>query len=274
MKKTGEVNMNKNSNIEKQIFVSLGFENEIAIITIDNPPVNSLTKEVMSELSSTLDTLGKKREVRAAIITGSGEKCFVAGADINQFPHLDGKSGEEMVRYGQEIFNKINHLSFPVICAVNGLALGGGCELVLACDIRVAAENAKFGFPEVGLGIIPGYGGTQRLPRLVGIGKAKELIFSGEPISSQEAYRLGLIEKLVPTGEALQQALELARKVVKRGPLAVSKAKQVINQGIEMTLQDGLDLEARFSGELFGSQDKNEGAKAFFEKRVPIFKGV
>ena len=266
--------MKENRNLEKRALVRLELEAEIAVITIDNPTVNALTSEVMAELSKAFDTLEKNKNVRAAIITGAGEKCFVAGADINQFPQLDGESGAEMVRAGKKIFNKIDNLSIPVICAVNGLALGGGCELVLACDIRVVSENAKFGFPEVGLGIIPGYGGTQRLPRLVGIGKAKELICSGESISAKEAYRLGLVERLVPAGEALQQALELAKTIVKRGPLAVSKAKQVINQGVEMTLQEGLDLETQLSGELFGTDDKNEGAKAFFEKRAPIFKNV
>jgi len=253
--------------------VRMELDSQIAVITIDNPPVNALNSEVMGGLNGILDQLAGLSDIRAVIVTGAGEKAFVAGADIKQFPDLNEVSGRELVTAGQAIFNKIGRLNLPVICAVNGYALGGGCELALACDIRVASANAKFGLPEVSLGIIPGYGGTQRLARLVGAGKAKELIFSGDQISADEAFRIGLVEKLVPVGEALQSALALAEKIIKRGPLAVAKAKQAIDQGLQMTLQEGLALEANVFGELCASEDKNEGALAFLEKREPRFKG-
>jgi enoyl-CoA hydratase len=266
-------NLSKYFNEQNLKTVKVELQNDIVIITIDNPPVNALTKEVMMELSESLDNLKEMSHLRVAILTGEGDRFFVAGADIKQFPHLDGESGEELVREGNAIFNKIQRLTFPVLCAVNGMALGGGCELILACDIRIASENAVFGFPEVGLGIIPGYGGTQRLPRLVGGGKAKELIFSGDPISAEEAYRIGLVQRLVPPGKALEETMKLAESIAKRAPLAVAKAKEVINQGMDVTLQEGINLESRASRQLFDTDDKNEGAKAFIDKRKPVFKG-
>jgi len=259
--------------IDRKGLVNFEVEGSLAIVTINNPPVNALNAEVMEELNGTLDRLAEKRECRVVIITGAGEKAFVAGADIRQFPELDEITGKSMVLYGQAIFNRISQMNIPVICAVNGYVLGGGCELALACDIRIAAMNAKFGFPEVGLGIIPGYGGTQRLARLVGSGKAKEMIFSGETLSAEEAYRIGMAEKLVPVGEALQAAKDLAKKIMSQGPMAVEKAKQAIDLGLDMGLQKGLQLEADLFGQLCTTEDKNEGAKAFLEKRSPNFEG-
>lgn len=253
--------------------IQLHVEEQIAVLEMNNPPVNALSSIVLAELSKVIDHLEESKDIRVAIITGVGPKFFVAGADIKQFPSLDEVSGKELITYGRKIFDRIADLNIPVICAVNGLALGGGCELALACDIRIASPNAKFGFPEVGLGIFPGYGGTQRLPRLVGIGKAKEIIFSGEPIKAEEAYRIGLVEKLAPEGESLQVAKDLAGKIISKAPIAVSMAKKVMNQGIEMALQEGLELESNYFGKLCKTEDKNEGANAFLEKRAPKFSG-
>jgi enoyl-CoA hydratase len=262
-----------NLQVEKFTTIHVQVEEQIAVLEINNPPVNALTSTVFAELSIALDQLGESTDIRAVIITGIGNKFFVAGADIKQFPLLDEVSGKELATYGRKIFDRIADLNIPVLCAVNGLALGGGCELALACDIRIASTTAKFGFPEVGLGIFPGYGGTQRLPRLVGSGKAKEIIFSGEAIKAEEAYRIGLVEKLAPEGESLQVAKELARKIISKAPIAVSTAKAVINQGIEMPLQEGLELESEHFAKLCNTEDKNEGTNAFMEKRAPQFSG-
>lgn len=253
--------------------VRLEFEGGVAVVTLHNPPVNALNAALLEQLDKVLDELGQQDELRAVIITGAGEKAFVAGADIKQFPELKEESGKALSEYGQKVIHNISRLRKPVICAVNGFALGGGCEVALACDIRIAAMNAKFGLPEVGLGIIPGYGGTQRLARLVGAGKAKELIFSGEAISAEEAYRIGLADSLAPVGEAVQAAKKLANTIAARGPIAVEKAKEAIDRGLEMSLEEGLKLEAELFGQLCTTEDKNEGAKAFLEKRPPSFQG-
>lgn len=258
--------------IEEKQFFQVEVEDSLAILTIDHPPVNTLNPEILDQLDEIFNQLAQNPDIRVAILTGQGEKAFVAGADIKQFPELDEKAGKALAAHGQEILNKISQLPFPVICAINGFALGAGCELSLACDIRIASKNAKFGLPEVGLGIIPGYGGTQRLAKLVGIGKAKELIFSGELISAEEAYRIGLVERLVPVGESLNSAKELANQIAKKGPIAVQKAKQAIEQGSSMSIQEGLKLEAMLFSQLCETEDKNEGARAFLEKRTPNFK--
>ena len=259
--------------VEELTTVQVIVEEQIAILELNNPPVNALTSTVMAELIVALDQLEEMADLRAAIITGAGNKFFVAGADIKQFPSLTEATGKELITYGRMIFDRIADLKFPVLCAVNGLALGGGCELALACDIRIASANAKFGLPEVGLGIFPGYGGTQRLPRLVGLGKAKEIIFSGEPIKADEAYRIGLVDKLAPEGESLLVAKELAHKIIAKAPMAVSMAKKVMNQGVETSLHEGLELESEFFSKLCGTEDKNEGTQAFLEKRTPQFSG-
>jgi enoyl-CoA hydratase len=262
-----------NQQVEKLTTIKFYVEEQIAILVLDNPPVNALTSTVLAELSIALDQLDESTDIRAAIITGVGNKFFVAGADIKQFPLLDEVSGKELITYGRKIFDRIADMNIPIVCAVNGLALGGGCELALSCDVRIASANAKFGFPEVGLGIFPGYGGTQRLPRLVGIGKAKEMIFSGDAINAEEAYRIGLVEILTPVGESLQVAKDLASKILSKAPIAVSMAKKVINQGVELPLQVGLELESEHFAKLCNTEDKNEGTKAFMEKRSPQFSG-
>ena len=249
-------------------------EDRLAIVTLNRPPVNALSQEVLDALEQVFDDLVKDDTVGAVILTGSGEKAFVAGADISEFPKLNSANGEKLSRRGQQVFQKIADFPAPVIAAVNGFALGGGLELALACDIRVVAENAKVGLPEVTLGIFPGYAGTQRLPRFIGVGKAKELIFSGQMIDGAEAYRLGIAEYLTPVGESVNKAREIAGKILKVGPLAVRLAKQSVNQGLDLSLEEGQKLEAKLFAKLCDSEDQKEGAMAFLEKRPPNFKGM
>ena len=253
--------------------VTLEVAEAIALVTISNPPVNALSAQVFAELAAALDELCRRRDVGAVIITGAGERAFVAGADVTQFPSLDGVSGADFSRRGQGVFDKIEELPVVSIAAVNGAALGGGCELALVCDLRVAAENAVFGQPEVNLGVMPGYGGTQRLPRLIGAGLAKELIFTGDPVSAQEAYRIGLVNRVAPRGQAVEEARNLARKILSRAPIGVRVAKQCINRGLQTSLREGLALEAAAFGGLFETEDAKEGVKAFLEKRAPVFRG-
>lgn len=245
-------------------------EGRIGIITIDSPPVNALDKELLTELSDVVDAIAD--EVGVVIVTGAGERAFVAGADIKEFPQLKGDAGEQLCRRGQGIFQKIADLKQPVIAAVDGHALGGGLELALACDFRVATRKSNLGLPETSLGVIPGYGGTQRLARLIGPGKAKQMIFSAEPLNGEEAYRIGLVEVLAE-GDVMAAAKEWAYKILKRGPLAVQAAKRAVNQGMETTVEEGLKIEASQFGSICDSEDKNEGVAAFFEKRKPNFQG-
>ena len=248
-------------------------EDRLVTVTLNRPPVNALSKEVMDALADTFDELAKDDTIGAVIVTGAGEKAFVAGADITEFPKLNSSNGEKLSRRGQEVFQKIADFPAPVIAAVNGFALGGGMELALACDIRVVAENAKVGLPEVTLGIFPGYAGTQRLPRIISAGKAKELIFSGAMIDAAEAYRIGIADHLTPAGESVNKAREVAGAILKAGPVAVRLAKQAVNSGLDQTLAEGQKTEAKLFADLCDTEDQKEGAKAFMEKRPPQFKG-
>ncbi len=253
--------------------VLINREERLAIVTLNRPPVNALNQEVLDALEATFAELANDETVGAVILTGSGEKAFVAGADITEFPKLNSANGEKLSRRGQEVFQKIADFPAPVIAAVNGFALGGGLELALACDIRVVADSARVGLPEVTLGIFPGYAGTQRLPRLIGIGKAKELVFTGMMIDGAEAFRIGIADYLVPAAEVVARAKEIAAKILKVGPLAVRLAKQAVNQGLDLTLEEGQKLEAALFAKLCDSEDQKEGAMAFLEKRPPAFKG-
>ena len=260
--------------MEEKQFVRCEFEQEIAIVIIDNQPsLNALNSPTLTQLDKIFDELSKKPEVKGVIITGAGEKAFVAGADISEFLKIQGEEAVKFMSRGQRVFDKIESFDRPVIAAVNGFALGGGNELALCCDIRIAAENAVFGQPEVNLGIIPGYGGTQRLPRLIGPGRAKAIIFGDERVNAQEALRIGLVDRVAARGEALEEAKKLLKKILMKGPVAVRMAKKAINEGLTLSLREGLDLEARCSGVCFGTKDKDEGAKAFLEKRPAQFKG-
>jgi enoyl-CoA hydratase len=259
--------------MEKQL-VKFVIEEGIALVTIDNPAsLNALNAPTLTQLDQVFDQLAGNPEVKGVIITGGGEKSFVAGADINEFLQVKGDTAPGFMARGQRIFDKIEAFDRPVIAAINGFALGGGNELAMCCDIRIAAENALFGQPEVNLGIIPGYGGTQRLPRLIGPGKAKEIIFADERISAQEALRIGLVQRVVPKGQAVEEAKKLMKKILAKGPVAIRMAKKAINEGLGMSLRAGLDLEGQCQGVCFGSEDKNEGAQAFLEKRTANFKG-
>ena len=245
----------------------------LAVVVIDNPPVNALNETVISELDAIIEELSGNSSVQVVIVTGAGEKAFVAGADIKQFLDMDVATGKALVRRGQQIFTRLSTLKQPVIAAVHGFALGGGCELALACDIRIASENAVMGVPEVSLGVIPGYGGTQRLPRLVGPSRAMSMILTGDPIKAEEALRIGLVDKVVPTGEALNEAKAMAKRIMSRGPLAVQAAKRAIYEGMKVSLEEGISFEADCFSELCNTEDQKEGANAFLGKRKPNFQG-
>ena len=254
-------------------FISYVIEKATAIIVINRPPVNALNSDLMNELGEAFEEIGSNANVRAVILTGAGGRVFVAGADVNDVLGYGRQEGEDFSFMGQKIINKIANFNRPVICAVNGLALGGGCELAMACDIRIMSEKASMGQPESGLGLIPGAGGTQRLPRLVSPGMAKLLLFTGDSISAHEALRIGLVEKVVPADQVLDAAKEVADKIANKGPEAIRLIKQAINEGLDLTLSDALNLEGRLFGEVCGTEDKNEGIRAFLEKRAPKYQG-
>lgn len=247
-------------------------KNGIASITINRPnALNALNRALLSELSSAFREAAEDESVKAVILTGEG-KAFVAGADISEMKGLSAIEGKEMMAKGHALMNFIEAMKKPVIAAVNGFALGGGCELAMAADIRIASEKAKFGQPEVNLGIIPGFGGTQRLPRLVGAGMGKYLIMTGETISADEAYRIGLVEKVVPPEELAGAAEKVARTIMEKAPLAIAAAKSVINIGYNLDILTASQLETEASATPFGSYDKNEGMGAFLEKRPAVFR--
>ncbi|MGX6970847.1 enoyl-CoA hydratase-related protein [Vagococcus bubulae] len=246
-------------------------EDEIGILTINRPEaLNALNTEVLEALEIILEKI-EEEDIKLLVITGNGEKAFVAGADITEMSDMNTMQAKVFSEKGNRVFSKIETFKIPVIAAVNGFALGGGCELALSADIRIASYNAKFGQPEVGLGIIPGFGGTQRLSRTVGMPKAKELIFSGKIISAEEAERIGLVNEIVEAEELMTTTLELAKKIAKQAPLAVEMSKKVMNEGINMTISQGLDYEAASFGALFSTEDQKEGMYAFIEKRKPKF---
>ena len=246
----------------------------VAIVTINRPKVlNALNAATISELHTAFERLEDDEEVRAVILTGSGEKGFVAGADISELQKVDVFSGRKLSERGMDLLFNIERLSKPVIAAINGFALGGGCEIAMACDIRIAADSAKMGQPEVNLGLIPGYGGTQRLSRLVGRGKAKQLVFTGDMVDAEEAKRIGLVDEVVPASELLEYARGLASKIASKAPLAIAAAKRSINDGIDKPLDEGCHIESMEFGQVCGTEDKDEGTKAFLEKRKPDFKG-
>ena len=246
----------------------LEVQDNIAVLTINRPKsLNALNSETLSELNECLAGLEKREDVKVVILTGSGEKSFVAGADISEMVNATAKEGRAMGMLAREAFGRLENMPQVTIAAVNGYALGGGCEISMACDIRVASENARFGQPECGLGILPGFGGTQRLARLVGKGRAKELIFTCDQIDAQEAYRIGLANKVVPQAELLDTCKAMAGRIMKNGPFAVTLAKQAINTGYDTDLDSGLKLEANLFGLAFSTEDKKEGMTAFLEKR-------
>lgn len=250
------------------------FAEGIMTITINRPKaLNALNTQTLEELRAAIDNAAQDREVKVIIITGSGEKAFVAGADIAQMKELTVLEGRQMTILGQEVFEEIEKVDKPVIAAVNGYALGGGCELAMACDIRIASERAKFGQPEVNLGIIPGYGGTQRLPRLIGKGRAKYYIMTGEMINAADAYAFGLADKIVSPDQLLEKAREVAKTIMSKGPIAVMMAKRAVNNGLNMDLDSAVAYETEAYTTTFGTEDRLEGMGAFLEKRKANFKG-
>jgi enoyl-CoA hydratase len=249
-------------------------KNSIAYITVNRPKVlNALNMATMEELRAAFHDIKNDTTVRVVIFTGSGEKAFIAGADIGELSKQDAVTGKEYTHRGQNVLNLIENLGKPVICCINGFALGGGCEIAMACTMRLASENAKLGQPEVKLGIIPGYGGSQRLPRLVGKGIAMQMVLAGEMISAQEAHRIGLVNELLPPAELIPRAEAVAAKIIANAPLAVQYAMEAVNRGMEMTLAEGLYLEAVLFAVACATEDKTEGTKAFLEKRPAVFKG-
>ena len=249
-------------------------KNAIAYITVNRPKVlNALNMATMEELRAAFHDIKNDAAVRVVILTGAGEKAFIAGADIGELAKQDPVSGKEYTHRGQNVLNLIENLGKPVIACINGFALGGGCEIAMACTMRLASEQAKLGQPEVKLGIIPGYGGTQRLPRLVGKGNAMQMVLGGEMITAQEAHRIGLVNEVVPPAELIPRAEAIAAKIIANAPLAVQYAMEAVHKGMEMTLNEGLYLEALLFAVACSSEDKAEGTKAFLEKRAPEFKG-
>ena len=245
-------------------------EGKIALVTINRPQsLNALNAKTISELSAVLDEISTDSNIRVAIITGSGEKSFVAGADIKEFSDFGKEAAEQLARNGQNIlFDKIENLNKPVIAAVNGFALGGGLELAMSCHIRYASDNARLGLPEVTLGLIPGYGGTQRLPKLVGKGLANELIFSAKMIPAQRAKEIGLVNEVFSQEDLVSKAKELAGTIANNSPMAISKAIEAVNLS---ETERGFETEIKSFGELFEMDDKKEGVTAFMEKRKPVF---
>lgn len=249
-------------------------KDRIGVLTINRPEkLNALSNELTEELERLLAEVENDEKLRVLVMTGAGEKAFVAGADIQELVDRDALVGRKVSRTRQEIFSRIENLPIPVIAAVNGYALGGGLELALACSIRICSEKAQFGAPEVKLGIIPGDGGTQRLPRLVGLGRAMEMILTGDFIDAQEAYRIGLVNQVVPHDELMEKAMELAQKIAKRPPLAVRYAKEAVNRSQEGDTVLGYALESYLHALTCTTEDKKEGVQAFLEKRKGTFKG-
>jgi len=252
----------------------LEVRDRIGRITVNRPEkLNALNRATLEEMDLAFRSMAADSSVGAVILTGSGTKAFVAGADINELARLSPVEGREFALFGQEVLHRIETLGKPVLAAVNGYALGGGCEIALACTLRIASSAAKFGQPEVNLGIIPGYGGTQRLARLVGRGKAQELILTGEMIDAAEAHRIGLANQVVAPGELMARTESVAGTILSRGPLAVRYALDAIHRGLSMGLQEGLAYEASLFSVLCGSEDMKEGTKAFLDKRKADFQG-
>jgi len=255
-------------------YIRVEWDGEIAVVVIDRQEkLNALNADVVAELGEVFDGLRDDDKVRGVLLTGAGEKAFVAGADIGELAKMDSLSGVRVSRDGQDVFLQIERFPKPVLAVVGGYALGGGCELALACHIRIASDNARFGLPEVGLGIIPGYGGTIRLARLVGLGRAIEFTLTGEMVDAQRAAEIGLVSAVHPRAEVLERGKEMLRKVTKNGPVAVRMALESIYRAMDTATQEALDYESSLFGLLASTEDMREGMSAFLEKRRADFKG-
>lgn len=248
-------------------FINYEVDGMVGVITINRPKaLNALNSQVLDELDKTLDSVDVD-SVRALILTGAGEKSFVAGADIGEMSTLTKEEGESFGKKGNDVFRKLETFSIPVIAAINGFALGGGCEISMSCDIRICSENAVFGQPEVGLGITPGFGGTQRLARIVGVGMAKQMIYSARNIKADEAFRIGLVNAVYPLEELIPAAQKLAATIAKNAPIAVRNCKKAINDGTQVNMDEAIVIEEKLFGDCFESYDQKEGMAAFMEKR-------
>ena len=257
-------------------YIRTQVEDKIAVVTVDHPPVNSFNKQVVTELGEAIDQMLADDGVKAIIITGGGTNAFIAGADIPEIKALleqpeETQAAAEFLQRGQQLFLKIERATKPIIAAINGFCLGGGLELAMACHMRICSDRARLGQPEINLGIIPGWGGTQRLARLTNKGKAIELILTGDMITAQEAYRIGLVNKVVPAGAVLKEARDLARKIVSKSKFPVAAALRAITEGLETTIEEGLKIEAEQFVGLAATEDIREGINAFLEKRQPKF---
>jgi len=253
-------------------FLKVEHNGGITVMKVSAPKsLNALNSTILNEMDDFIDHLDKA--TRVLIITGDGEKSFVAGADISEMAHLNEQEGFEFGRLGAQVFRKIELLPMPVIAAVNGFALGGGCELAMSCDIRIASSKAKFGQPEVGLGIIPGFSGTHRLPKLIGQGYAKEMIYTGKVIRADEALRIGLVNAVYEPEELMDKAMEMAQLMLKNAPVAISLAKQSINEGYDLDADGAIGLENKLFGKCFATRDQKEGMDAFLNKRKADFQG-
>jgi len=246
----------------------------IAYVTLNRPKVlNALNQRTWQDLRAAFEDARDDATVRGVILTGAGDKAFIAGADISEIAHLTAVDAERSSRYGQDVLTLVENLGKPVIAAVNGFALGGGCETAMACTIRVASEHARFGQPEVTLGIIPGGGGTQRLPRLVGKGRALQIILSGAMMTAQEAYRIGLVNEVVPATDLIPRAEAILKQIFANAPVAIRFSLEAVNRGLETSQAEGMALEASLFGLCAGTEDKDEGTQAFLQKRAAKFKG-
>jgi enoyl-CoA hydratase len=255
-------------------FLSLEQDGAVAIVTINRPAVlNALNEALLREMRAAFEALGEDDGVRAIVLTGAGEKAFVAGADIKELAAMTPVSGREVALHGQRFFTRIEQLGKPVIAAINGFALGGGCELALACTFRFAADTAKIGLPEITLGILPGYGGSVRLPRLIGKARAMEMILTGKPVTADEAFRVGLVNRVVPAASLLVEAKAFAADLAAKAPIALRYAMQSVERGLEMPFDEALELEATLFGLVSSTADMREGTTAFLEKRKAVFKG-
>ena len=253
--------------------VKVTVEDRLAIVTIDHRPVNALDQPTLTELDHLLDGLAADPTVKVVILTGAGSLAFVAGADIKAVAQITSvEAAKELAAFGQAVFLKLQRLPKPVIAAINGVCLGGGLELVMSCHLRISGDRVRFGQPEITLGIIPGWGGTQRLPRLIGKAKATEWILTGDVVMAQEAYRLGLVNQVVPQDQVLKVAKDLARKIASKGGIAMAKSLQAIEEGSNLPLAEGLAREADAFSRVAATEDSREGVKAFLEKRQPQFK--
>ena len=245
----------------------------VVTITIDHPPLNVLSAQVGRELGEALDQIDDDPDASVVILTGSGDRAFAAGADIRELQRLSGSDAEEMTHRWHRLFRRIEGFRLPVIAAVNGVALGGGCELAMACDLRYASEKARFGQPEINLGLVPGWGGTQRLPRLIGRGRALELMMTGDMFDAAEAHRLGLVNRVTAPEDLMETVGELAGRMAAKGGVALASIKTCVNEGLDRGLDEALALEAREFGAVSSSEDKAEGIAAFLEKRPAVFRG-